>query len=120
MRVTIIDCVLAMMQAMTALADVDSLNEVWIRGDWRLGAGNRILAGLWELTVPFGRPYWLMYKYQLDAAIGSHFRWVSAERDDFPYEYPGRGYYIYDLPPLVGSGELTPEFPCQRPLPLCD
>lgn len=38
-RVTIIDCVLAMMQAMTALAGVDSLSEVWIRGDWRLGAG---------------------------------------------------------------------------------
>lgn len=222
-RVTIIDCVLAMMQAMTVLAGVDSLNEVWIRGDWltaplpshyfdvvmsdlvlgnlnlkdqcrlisrirdvlkpsgrwisrfdcvdefsvfedfgvllehyarldepspenlcdlrsvaglcywdhatsflsyaKLGEAmsryqqgerfthpservNRILAGLWELTVPFGRPYWLMYKYQLDAAIGSHFRWVSAERDDFPYEYPGRGYYIYDLSPRsLGSGE---------------
>jgi Methyltransferase domain len=214
-RVTIIDCVLSMMQAMTALVDADSLNEVWIRGDWltaplpsryfdvvmsdlvlgnlnledqhqlisrvrdilkpsgrwisrfdcvdefsvfedfsvllkhyahlelspehlcdlrsvaglcywdpatsflsyaKLGEAmgryrrgerfihpdrrvNSILAGLWELTVPFGRPYWLRYKCQLDATLGSHFRWVSAERDDFPYEYPGRGYYIYDLSP---------------------
>src|SRR5215467_8440148 len=33
-RVTIIDCVLPMIQAMTALVDAESLNEIWIRGDW--------------------------------------------------------------------------------------
>lgn len=61
---------------------------------------NRLLAGLREVTLPYGRPYWLSYKAQLDSALARHFRTVHERRDDFGYAYPGRGYYIYDLAPL--------------------
>ncbi|MGI5242094.1 class I SAM-dependent methyltransferase [Dactylosporangium sp. CA-139066] len=60
-----------------------------------------LLTRLREVTLPYGRPYWLSRKAQLDAALGQHFRVVDEQRDDSPYAYPGRGYYVYDLAPRV-------------------
>jgi len=74
--------------------------ERFVHPDGRI---SRLLTRLREVTLPFGRPYWLSHKWQLDAVLGQHFRIVDERRDDSPYAYPGRGYYVYDLAPRASS-----------------
>jgi hypothetical protein len=62
---------------------------------------NRLLTRLREVTLPYGRPYWLHHKAQLDAELAQHFRVLDEQRDDSPNPCPGRGYYVYDLAPRV-------------------
>lgn len=60
---------------------------------------NDILARLWKVCIPFGRPYWLLRYEALVADFNRYFRIEREIRSDWHGPYQGRGYYFFDLAP---------------------
>jgi hypothetical protein len=60
---------------------------------------NALLQGVWEITEPFDKPYWLRTKADLDAELGRWFDLAGEIRDESVVTHHERGYYLYDLVP---------------------
>ncbi|MCX4628627.1 MULTISPECIES: class I SAM-dependent methyltransferase [unclassified Streptomyces] len=60
---------------------------------------NSLLEGLWEVTAPFDKPYWLRTKEDLEEELGRRFRIEHEVRDVTVLQHHERGYYFYDLAP---------------------